>query len=285
MQEDELEVLTSATRLIYRTLSVIPPAADAVATGGLPPRSKAGVAVEKPDPMGPSAVRGPHLFCDVSTVGDRAEESKASGSSKDEEKQGTGSSADGPTSDGSQSGRGESGAQDNVAVGDAERVQPGNGAEDRKRVRGGDGDKGSSPLRRRRGRTSSPDPSCAIFVAGEPVTPEVNPTARPSASSHITSRTSSGARISWKGHVCSLNRGSLEGVYWVGNRREDMLARRLRNELVGVFHTGAMGGFLSLVEASLQVVEQGWTFEIFVQIDTLFFNLVGSRRPLAATRS
>lgn len=303
-QDDELEVLVGAVRLIHRTLSVSPPAAAAVAAGGAPRENRSGAtaapssvaaaldsaaALSSPPPISASVgARGSRLFGATETAGgdgsvsfdDVASGRKGKGMKRrrPESEDACGDYDRRPSSEDDHGDRG------GDVVAHADRVDrhgaKKDGGDDNSTmdVVDGDGGGGGGPAtaagegprarhhqqQRRKScydvQSSSklpPSPSCAVFIAGEPMASrDVLASAPAAAPASVLYVATAAPRLPPAvavigGRVSDEMKG--RGLDWAGKRGEQEIGARLKGQLMAVFHRGVFCGCPALVEASLQV--------------------------------
>lgn len=231
-QDDDLDVLASAVRLIHRTVAVTQPAAVAIAFGGTQyttPRNGFSTAAA----VTTTAAAAVSVDSDSSAGGAEGtpQSIPPSGKGKKRTRHELGSN-------GEDDGINEKEDADDENTGDTDRGRRRNG-----RSSGGG----------RRARLGSPAP-CSLFIAGEPVTIRDVPAAPAGVSS---SRNMVAAAVGRQGALGIDRQGErLEGEAWAGRCGGEGLGRRIKKQLVALFQRGATCGCPALVEACLQVGER-----------------------------
>lgn len=233
----DLEILSSAVRLVHRTLAVVPAAATAVALGGvqhavLPTQDPISTEGSVADASASASSESTGLDGDTDQAPPRSE---GPGKGKKRAR----SEFDGTGTSGSRSRR----KLNEAAVDEEGRSVNGKNGED-------------CPYR------PGKEYPCSLFIAGELVKPQdVAPSApgRVYGGAETVKEASPSAGVAGSGRkdegVCTVRRmgGSRGERSWAGRRGEGELGRRLKVQLVGSFHKGAARGCSALVECCLEV--------------------------------
>lgn len=254
VQESDLEVVVSAVRLVYHTLTVTPPAAAAVAVSG--PRREfpaTGVSADATPVAGgddggggggQGRMRGGGVDrrLGLEALPPEAAPGKGKGKKRGRDEIG------GEDSRGSESDEDGGGGPDSSGGGDDAVADAGADANADANADG------------RKGRSSSPPPvaECSLFIAGQPVgAGDVHATLESVVCSKATTpatRSGDGKEAFFGGMEVGRERGAGDrDGGWAGRRRAEDLGRRVKGGLVALFHRGAMCGCSALVEACLQV--------------------------------
>lgn len=252
-QEDDLELLVSAVRLIHRTLSISPAAAAAVAAGGAP-RDLLNGTTMSPRPMSLATAIESAAVClpaAAAVAAGGGSDSCATGGKGKGKKRRRSGSGDGDGDD------------DAVAPADR-RVLPAAREADRNGDKSvglnGDVSVGGSstssaatvagdqgPMKRTRHQQAPPS---TVFIAGEPVPSEDLPKAVANIAG--VSYAASASTAATIGGPASFDTRK-DGLGWSGRRGEEELGTRLKGHLISVFHRGVYCGCPPLVEACLRV--------------------------------
>lgn len=234
----ELEILSSAVRLVRRTLAVVPAAATAVALGGgvqqavLPTQDPISTIGSGVDVSASASSESTRLDGDTDQAPPRSEAPEKGKKRARSEVDGTGTS-------GSRSRR----RINEVAVEGEGRSVDGKNDED-------------CPC------PPGKEYPCSLFIAGELVRPQdMTPSAlgKVYGSAEAVKESSPSTGMAGSGRkdegVCTVRRmGGRRGEgSWAGRRGEEELGRRLKVQLVSSFHKGAARGCSSLVECCLEV--------------------------------
>lgn len=245
----DLEILSSAVRLVHRTLAVVPPAAAAVALGG--------VQHAAPPTQDPFSTEG--SAADVTTSGS-SESTGLDGVNSGDADQGPprsqaprkGKKRARNEVDGEVCGTGNSGSRRRSRLNEVPAEEEG------RSVDGDDAGRNDENC----SRPPEKERSCSLFIAGELVRPQDMPPSAPgrvSSGAETVMEASPSAGVAGSGRkdegVCTVRRmGGRRGeASWAGRRGEGELGRRLKVQLVGCFHQGTARGCSALVECCLEV--------------------------------